>query len=362
MIHYEDLKVSNAPFIDEMNEAADRVIHSGHFVLGPEVAAFETEFAQYVGTRYCVGVANGLDALTLSLAALDLPKGGEVIVPANSYFATILAVLRLGLTPVLVEPCLASYNIDPQKIEGKITERSVAICLTHLYGKSADMEAIAVIATKHKLYIIEDCAQSHGARLGGRMTGSFGNAGCFSFYPTKNLGCVGDGGAITTNDASLDQRLRMLRNYGSSQKYRFSLVGWNSRLDEIQAAMLRVKLRHLDAINAHKNALAQVYFSRLAGAIILPHQSDGFEDVHHIFPIRHPRRERLRELLHERGIETLIHYPIPPHEQDALKGFGFEQQSITKLIHDTVLSLPISFGHSKTDIERVCEEILQIIQ
>ena len=252
MIEYESLARSNSAYMAELEDAATRVIRSGWYVLGQEVSAFETEFAQYVGAEHCIGVANGLDALILSIEALDLPKGSNVLVASNTYIATILAIVRAGHQPVLVEPDLETFNIDPANLAGAMTSNTRAICVTHLFGKSCRMDAICAFAQEHGLRIIEDCAQSHGAKLAGKMTGTFGDAGCFSFYPTKNLGAIGDAGAVVTNDDALADRLRHTRNYGSKQKYVNEYLGINSRLDEIQAAMLRVKLRHLDEMTEHK--------------------------------------------------------------------------------------------------------------
>jgi dTDP-4-amino-4,6-dideoxygalactose transaminase len=319
MIEYESLLNSNKSFMAELEQAALRTLRSGWYVLGNEVQAFEAEFAQYIGTKHCIGVANGLDALILAIEALDLPRDSEIMVASNTYIATILAVIRAGHRPILVEPELATFNIDPARLAQALTPNTRAICVTHLYGKACRMDAIGQFAAQHGLRIIEDCAQSHGATLGGKMTGTFGDAGCFSFYPTKNLGAFGDAGAVTTNDDALADRLRHLRNYGSKQKYVNRYVGLNSRLDEMQAALLRVKLRHLDAMNQHKRALAEIYFEELKQGI-LPHRANDEFDVFHIFAIRHPRRDDLRKYLLEQGIKTEVHYPIPPHRQEAMQG------------------------------------------
>jgi dTDP-4-amino-4,6-dideoxygalactose transaminase len=270
MIEYESLASSNAAYIADLEAAASRVIRSGWYVLGQEVGAFEQEFAKYVGAKHCIGVANGLDALILSIEALNLPKGSDVLVASNTYIATILAILRAGHHPVLVEPVLETFNIDPALLPAALTPNTRAICVTHLFGKACRMDAIGAFARAHGLKVIEDCAQSHGAKLAGKMTGTFGDAGCFSFYPTKNLGAVGDAGAIVTDDDELADRLRHLRNYGSKQKYVNEYVGVNSRLDEIQAAMLRVKLRHLDEMTQHKRVLAKIYIENLPSWLKLP--------------------------------------------------------------------------------------------
>lgn len=357
MIEYESLARSNAAFMAELEAAAARVIRSGWYVLGQEVSAFETEFAQYVGARHCIGVANGLDALILSIEALDLPKGSDILVASNTYIATILAIVRAGHKPVLVEPELETFNIDPAQLVWALTPNTRAICVTHLFGKTCRMDAIGAFAREHGLRVVEDCAQSHGAKLGQQMTGTFGDAGCFSFYPTKNLGAIGDAGAIVTNDDALADHLRHLRNYGSKQKYVNRYIGVNSRLDELQAAMLRVKLRHLDAMTARKRALAQVYFVDLPEWIAKPVcRLDEF-DVFHIFGIRHPRRDALRQHLLEHGIKTEVHYPIPPHKQEAMKGILVGEYPVADELHMTELSLPISVGLTPEDVQRVCHTI-----
>lgn len=359
MIEYESLARSNASFMDELEAAASRVIRSGWYVLGTEVTAFEQEFAQYVGARHCVGVANGLDALILSIEALGLPRESDVLVASNTYIATILAILRAGHRPVLVEPDITTFNIDPARLEAAMTPATRAVCVTHLFGKPCRMDVISAFASEHGLRVVEDCAQSHGAKLAGRMTGNFGDAGCFSFYPTKNLGAVGDAGAVVTDDDDLADRLRHLRNYGSKQKYVNLYVGVNSRLDEIQAAMLRVKLRHIDAMTGHKRALAQVYFDELPDAVTVPARRDDEFDVFHIFGIRHPQRDALRQYLLDHGVKTEIHYPIPPHRQDAMQGILSGDYPIAQALHDTELSLPISLGHRLADVERVAGLISQ---
>lgn len=352
-IEYEQLARSNLPFMEELESAASRVIRGGWYVLGQEVAAFEEEFARYVGARHCIGVANGLDALILSIEALDIPRGSDILVASNTYIATILAIIRAGHRPVLVEPELSTFNMDPTLLPQAITSNTRAICVTHLFGKTCRMDAIGAFAHEHGLKVVEDCAQSHGARLGQQMTGTFGNAGCFSFYPTKNLGALGDAGAIVTNDDALADRLRHTRNYGSKQKYVNRYVGVNSRLDELQAALLRVKLRHLDAMTAHKRSLAEIYFAELPDWITKPERRSDEFDVFHIYGIRHARRDALRQHLLEQGVKTEVHYPIPPHHQDAMKGILSGTYSIAETLHATELSLPISVGHSAEDVERV---------
>lgn len=357
MIEYESLQRSNKQFMSELEDAALRVIRSGWYVLGQEVGAFESEFADYVGAKHCIGVANGLDALILSIEALDLPKGSEILVASNTYIATILAIVRAGHKPVLVEPARETFNMDAALLPQAITSNTRAICVTHLFGKTCRMDAVGAFARTHGLRVVEDCAQSHGAKLGAQMTGTFGDAGCFSFYPTKNLGAFGDAGAIVTSDDALADRLRHTRNYGSKQKYVNRYVGVNSRLDEIQAALLRVKLRHLDDMTAHKRAMAEIYFAHLPNWILKPvRRSDEF-DVFHIFGVRHKQRDDLRQYLLTQGVKTEIHYPIPPHQQEAMNGILIGDYPVAEELHATELSLPISIGHSAADILRVCDAL-----
>jgi dTDP-4-amino-4,6-dideoxygalactose transaminase len=357
MIEYESLANSNAAYIADLEAAASRVIRSGWYVLGQEVGAFEQEFAKYVGAKHCIGVANGLDALILSIEALNLPKGSDVLVASNTYIATILAILRAGHHPVLVEPVLETFNMNPALLPAALTPQTRAICVTHLFGKACRMDAIGAFAKAHGLKLIEDCAQSHGAKLAGKMTGTFGDAGCFSFYPTKNLGAVGDAGAIVTDDDELADRLRHLRNYGSKQKYVNEYVGVNSRLDEIQAAMLRVKLKSMDAMTEHKRALAQIYFAELPSFVQLPVLNLDEFDVFHIFGIRSSRRNDLKEFLLAHSVKTEIHYPIAPYKQRAMQGVFSGQYPIAQELHDTELSLPISYGHTAQDIHEICKTI-----
>jgi dTDP-4-amino-4,6-dideoxygalactose transaminase len=359
MIEYESLAKSNEQFMAELEAAAVRVIRSGWYVLGQEVSAFEAEFAQYIGAKHCIGVANGLDALILSIEALDLPKGSGILVASNTYIATILAIVRAGHHPVLVEPDVATFNLDPALLARALTPTTRAICVTHLFGKACRMDAIGAFAREHGLKLVEDCAQSHGARFGGQMTGTFGDAGCFSFYPTKNLGAVGDAGAIVTNDDALADRLRHTRNYGSKLKYVNRYVGVNSRLDELQAALLRVKLREMDAMTAHKRALAEVYFANLPDWVIKPTRSADEFDVFHIYGIRHPQRDALRQHLLDHGVKTEIHYPIPPHRQEAMKGILSGEYPLADELCGTELSLPISAGHQAADIEKVANLVEQ---
>lgn len=358
MIEYENLALSNRAYIDELEIAALRVIRSGWYILGHEVSAFEVEFAHYVGAKHCIGVANGLDALVLSLEALDLPKGSDVLVASNTYIATILAIVRAGYKPILVEPELETFNLDPARLPQAMSANTRAICVTHLFGKSCRMDVIGAFALEHGLKVIEDCAQSHGARLGNQMTGTFGDAGCFSFYPTKNLGAFGDAGAVLTNDDSLADRLRHLRNYGSVQKYVNRYVGVNSRLDEMQAALLRVKLRYLDAMTAHKRALAEIYFANLPDWVSKPVRRMDEYDVFQIYGIRYRQRNALRQHLFDNGVKTEIHYLVAPHRQEAMQGILQGEYPVAEELHATQLSLPISLGHSPAEIERVIEAFL----
>jgi len=355
MIEYESLAQANRALMDDLEAAASRVIRSGWYVLGNEVSAFEAEFAAFAERKHCIGVANGLDALILSIEALDLPPGSEIMVASNTYIATILAILRAGHRPVLVEPELETFNIDPERLSAVLTKNTRAICVTHLFGKVCRMTEIAAFANEHGLQIIEDCAQSHGARYDGKLSGTFGIAGCFSFYPTKNLGALGDAGAIVTDDDALADRLCHTRNYGSKRKYENEYIGVNSRLDEIQAAMLRVKLRHLERMTEHKRQLADIYFERLPEWVLKPVRRPREHDTFHIFGIRHHDRDDLRKWLLDHGVKTEVHYPIPPHRQQAMKGILSGDYPIADELHRTELSLPISFGHTTADIEKVCE-------
>lgn len=354
MIEYESLGRLNKSFEEEYLQCFKDLLASGWYILGKQVTTFEEEFAQYCGTKYCIGVASGLDALMLALRSFDFPAGSEVLVPSNTYIATILSILQCGLKPVLVEPDIRTYNIDPLKIEEKITCNTKAIMVVHLYGKACDMDPIMQIANKYELPVIEDCAQAHGAMYKGQKVGTFG-IGAFSFYPTKNLGALGDAGAITTNDPDKNDLFRALRNYGSKIKYQNDYIGYNSRLDEIQAALLSVKLKYLDRINLHKRTLAAIYLKELKDDFIKPSVSPECFDVYHIFNIRHPRRNELKEYLLKNGIKTDIHYPIPPHQQKAMAGIIEGDYPISEEIHKTTLSLPISFGHTSDEINKVIE-------
>jgi len=356
MIKYEDLKKVNEKLFESYKESFDDFLKSGWYVLGNNVSAFESEFASFCKTKHCVGVASGLDALVLAIDAFDFEKSSEIIVPSNTYIATILAIVRNGFKPVLVEPDIKTYNIDSTKIEEKITSKTKAILVVHLYGKMCDMDEIENIAKKYELEIIEDCAQAHGAIYKGKKAGSFG-VGCFSFYPTKNLGALGDGGAITCNDEAYMQKLKSLRNYGSSKKYYNDEIGYNSRLDEIQAGFLSIKLKILDDITQHKRYLAEIYFQNLDDRVIKPLVCDEYMDVYHIFNIRHRYRDELQQYLSDNGVQTQIHYPVSPHQQNGYADIIDGDYPISQEIHDTTLSLPISYFHTKDDILKVCKII-----
>lgn len=328
----------------EIDAAVQRVLDSGWFLLGSELEAFEVEFAAFMEADHCVGLGNGLDALRLSLLALGVGPGDEVLVPSNTYIATWLAVSQVGAIPVPIEPDLRTYNIDPELIEAAITPRTRVIIPVHLYGQPADMDPILEVARAHGLRVVEDAAQAHGARYKGKRIGALGDLTAWSFHPGKNLGAFGDAGAITTNDAELAERICMLRNYGSQKKYANEIQGFNSRLDEIQAAVLRVKLRHLDEWNARRRENAALFLEHLREcALVLPNVPAWAEPVWHLFVVRSPERDALQRALSEAGIGTLIHYPIPPHLQAAYAELGLTEGAlpVSERIHREVLSLPV---------------------
>jgi len=356
MIEYENLNLLNKPFFEEYKQIFNSILDSGWFILGKNVSEFETNFAKYIGSKFCLGVASGLDAILISLKTLNLPENSEIIVPANTYIATILAVLHANHKPVLVEPDIDTYNIDYKKIEEKITPKTKALIVVHLYGKVCQMDKILEIAKKHNLAVIEDVAQAHGAKFKNQTAGTFGDIGAFSFYPSKNLGALGDAGAVTTNDEDYKNTIFKLRNYGSEIKYYNEFIGYNSRLDEVQAAFLNIKLNKLDEINNHKRELAKIYLENLKCDFVLPQIHSDFYDVYHIFNIRHEKRDKLKEFLYKYDIKTEIHYPVAPHKQNALKDvFKNQQFPISEEIHKSTLSLPISFFHSKNDVCKVTE-------
>jgi len=344
MIPFLDL---NAPYLElkqEIDEAVARVLGSGWFIGGSEVDQFEAEYAEYCGVAYAVGVGNGLDALHLALLAMNVGPGDEVIVPSNTYIATWLAVSQCGARPVPVEPDPTTFNINPDLIEAAITPRTKVILPVHLYGQPADLDPIFAIAREHELKVLEDGAQAHGARYKGQRIGAHGDAVAWSFYPGKNLGAMGDGGAVTTNDPQIADRIRVLRNYGSRVKYVNEVQGYNSRLDPIQAAILRVKLLHLDEWNNRRRAIADFYQKTLVDCgLTLPFVPDGAEPVWHLYVVQHPQRDRLHRALTDAGIGTLIHYPIPPHLQKAYAqaGWGAGAFPLAEFMAARVLSLPI---------------------
>ncbi len=357
LIEYENLNKLNAPFFPEISEAMDRVMKKGWYILGEEVLNFEKEFAAFLGVKHVIGVASGLDALLLSLKVFDFPPNSEILVASNTYIATILAIVQAGYVPVLVEPDIKTCNIDPLLIEASITKATVAIIPVHLYGKSCDMEAILKLANRYNLKVIEDCAQAHGACFKEKKTGSFGDCNAFSFYPTKNLGALGDGGAIATDNDEIADKLYYFRNYGSKIKYQNKYVGYNSRLDELQAAVLRVKLKYLDRINEHKRKLAQLYRDFISSEKFkLTVVEKNYYDVYHIFSIRSDKRDDLKKYLEQEKIKTEIHYPIPPHKQEGYQQFWKNLVfPISETLHETVLSLPISYFHTEADVLQVSQ-------
>ena len=358
MIEFENLAKLNAAFFNEYSDSFKRTMKSGWYILGKNVENFEREFATFCNVNHCVGLASGLDALVLALRAFDFEEGSEIIVPSNTFIATILAIVQNGLKPVLVEPDINSYNIDPSKIVEKITKKTRAIIVVHLYGKCCDMDPIIKICKENNLKLIEDAAQAHGAKYKGKVAGSFGDFGAFSFYPTKNLGALGDGGAITTNSFELAERIKILRNYGSKIKYHNEVIGYNSRLDEIQAGFLSVKLKHLDQINSRKRKLAEIYFNNIDDRFIKPTRDGDYFDVFHIFNIRHKERDRLRKWLLDNDIKTEIHYPISPNKQKCLEAIiGNALCPISEEIHQTTLSLPISYFHTSEEVIKVADVI-----
>lgn len=360
MIPFLDLKSPYLELKTEVDEAVCRVVSSGWYIGGPEVEKFEAAYAEYCEATHAVGVANGLDALHLALLAMDVGPGDEVIVPSNTYIATWLAVSQCGATPVPVEPVEATYNIDPARIEAAITARTKVILPVHLYGQPADLDPILAIAHRHNLRVLEDGAQTHGARYKGQRIGAHGDAVAWSFYPGKNLGALGDGGAVTTNDPAIADRVRVLRNYGSRIKYVNEVKGVNSRLDPLHAAVLSVKLRHLDDWNARRQGIASLYLSELVNTgLTLPLVPEWADPVWHLFVVRHPRRDKLQQHLDAAGIGCLIHYPIPPHLQQAYAHLGLAKNDfpLAARMADEVLSLPmgphLSAEQAKTVIETI---------
>lgn len=362
MISFLDLKKLNSVYAEQLREACARVIDSGWFIGGQELANFERSFAEYCGVEHCVGVANGLDALTLTLRAWKemgrLEEGDEVIVPANTYIASVLAITENRLKPVLVEPDPQTFNLSAEGVQAALTDKTRAVVAVHLYGQMADMKGIMALADQHDLLVLEDAAQSHGASIDGRRAGSWGHAAGFSFYPGKNLGALGDAGALATHDEALAKMVRGLGNYGSYRKYENEFQGVNSRLDEIQAAMLSVKLVHLDREIVARRKVATAYLEGIDNpGVRLPHLNAPEQHVWHLFVVRCERREELQRHLHDSGVQTLIHYPIPPHKQQAYSAFGNLSLPLTEAIHREVLSLPISPVMSEDEIQAVVRAV-----
>lgn len=359
-VTFLDLKAPTEELRGEIDAAIARVVSSGWYVLGPEVAAFEAEFAAYAGAAHCIGVGNGLEAMHLALRALGVGPGDEVIVPSNTYIATWLAVSQCGAVPVPVEPDPATHNLDPARVEAAITSRTRAVLPVHLYGLPADLDPILAVARAHGLKVLEDAAQAHGAAYRGARIGTHGDVVAWSFYPTKNLGALGDAGAVTTNDPELAERISVLRNYGSRQKYVNEVPGFNSRLDPLQAAVLGVKLHHLDAWNARRARVAARYLQGLAGlGLGLPVSPNWAESAWHQFVVRVPQRDRLVAALAARGVETMVHYPIPPHRQQAYAEFGWRDADfpLAAQLADEVLSLPIGPHLADDAVEQVIEAV-----
>jgi dTDP-4-amino-4,6-dideoxygalactose transaminase len=359
-VPFLDLKAGYFELKAELDAASQRVLESGWYVLGGEVESFEREFAEYCGARYCIGVGNGLEALHLILRGYGIGEGDEVIVPANTYIATWLAVSYAGATPVPVEPNPRTFNLTPENVESAVTERTKAILPVHLYGQPADMDAINETARKYDLKVVEDAAQAQGARYKGRRAGALGDAAGFSFYPGKNLGAFGDAGAVTTDDEQLADQIRLLRNYGSREKYYNEAKGYNSRLDPLQAAFLRVKLKHLDEWNRRRAGVAEKYLERLSemSDLILPFVPEWAEPAWHLFVVRHRERDRLQNFLNSENVGTLIHYPVPPHLSDAYREeFPAANYPLTEESAQTVLSLPIGAHLSPAEQERVVNSL-----
>lgn len=360
-IPFLDLKASYIELKEELDEAYHRVMESGWYILGQEVEAFEEEYASYCGAKYCVGVGNGLDALHLILRAMDIGVGDEVIVPSNTYIATWLAVSYAGAIPVPVEPDKKTYNINPELIETAITSKTKAILPVHLYGQPVDMDSIVDIANRNDLKVVVDGAHAHGARYKGSRSKCLGDAAGYSFFPSKNLGAFGDGGAVVTNDFSLAERVKLLRHYGAKEKYLNKVKGFNSRLDELQAAILRVKLKYLDEWSVRRNSIAKQYLEGLVSTeLILPYVPEWVEPVWHLFVVRTPNRNALQNYLNSEGIDTMIHYPVPPHLQNAyadlkcIKG----DLPISEMMHNEVLSLPMGHHLKQGDVARISKSIL----
>lgn len=358
MIEYENLATLNAVYRDELTAAFESVLDSGRFLFGPQLTAFEREFADFCRVPHVIGVANGTDALTLILRSLDTGRGGKVVVASNAYIACYMAIVDAGLVPVPVEPDPATYNIDPAAVREAVTDDTVAIMAVHMYGRPCDMAPLVDLSKETGIPLIEDCAQAHGATYRGRTVGSFGYAAAFSFFPTKNLGGLGDGGAVATPSPDVDTRIRRLAFYGFEERNFSQEVGVNSRLDEVQAAFLRIKLRHLPSVIDHKRALAGIYDDELSDAWRKPAPEHDLSGVYHIYPVRHPERDRMRAALHDAGVQTSVHYPLAPHQQPALKHMlAGKSYPISEGIHREIFSLPVSCIHSADDVRRVASTL-----
>lgn len=358
MIPFLDLKAINKQYEVDLKDACSRVIDSGWYILGNEVSSFESDFSKYCGTKYCIGVANGLDALILTLRAWKemgkITDGDEVIVPSNTYIASVLAITENNLTPVLVEPDEKSFNLTAKGIKPYLSNKTRVILPVHLYGKISPMDELITLAEEHELLVLEDCAQAHGAETRGKKAGSWGNAGAFSFYPGKNLGALGDAGAITTNDPLLAETINALRNYGSEEKYKNKYKGLNSRLDEIQAAMLSVKLKYLETEIKQRRLIAERYINEIKNLeIIIPEVINKCEHVWHLFVIKTSKRRELIEHLKVNGVSSLVHYPIAPHQQEAYKELSCQQLTIAEKLQNLVLSLPISPTMTREQVDKV---------
>lgn len=362
MIPFLELKQINGKYQKEIDEALLRVAHSGRYISGNEVSAFENSFARYCGSEYCIGTGNGLDAIKIILCAYKelgiFQDGDEIIVPANTYIASILGISESGLTPVPVEPDINTYNIDPAKIEEKISTKTKAILAVHLYGRICPMDKLKDIALKYRLKLIDDAAQAHGAVYKGHKAGNLCDASAFSFYPSKNLGALGDGGAVTTNDSRLNEVVRAMANYGTTSKYINRYKGFNSRLDEMQAAILSVKLKYLDEEVKYRQKTASIYLSEIDNdSIILPNINNITEHAFHLFVIRCMKRNELQKYLLEKGIQTAIHYPVPPHKQNAYKEWNNCTYPVTEEIHNEVLSLPMHIAISTDMSSYICDTV-----
>jgi dTDP-4-amino-4,6-dideoxygalactose transaminase len=359
-IPFLNFKPMHEQIRSEMHQAFSDVYDSYWYIMGEKLQTFEASYAKYNQTKYCVGVSNGLDALILALQALNIGKGDEVIVPSNTYIASVIAITTVGATPVFVEPRIDTYNINPELIEQKITKRTKVIMPVHLYGQACEMDYIMKLAEAYDLYVVEDNAQAHGSSYNGKLTGSFGHANGVSFYPGKNLGALGDAGAVTTNKEEIAEKIKALRNYGSHKKYHNDYVGLNRRLDELQAALLSVKLQYLNDWTQERKEIAETYNECLVGSnLILPKLASNADHVYHLYVVRTSKREELQEHLNNKGVGTLIHYPIPPHLQKAYKYLGYKKGDfpIAEELANTSISLPLWVGIEKNQLETVSDLI-----